>query len=127
MTVLTDGAWAATIAEKAPVDRFIYFVGAGIWILVLWVSGTLLGAVVASQLEPQTTTALRFSGVLFLALLLLLVVKNTSMGHAPWIASALVSLAASRLVPLPLAFLIGVTVGSCIAWFGASREQTDVN
>ena len=122
MTVLTDGAWAATIAEKAPVDRFVFFVCAGIWILVLWVSGTLLGAVVAGQLEPKMITALRFSGVLFLALLLLLVVKNTSMGHAPWIASMLASLAASRLVPLPLAFLIGVTVGSCIAWFGASRE-----
>jgi predicted branched-subunit amino acid permease len=126
MTVLSDGAWAATIAEKAPVDRFVYFVSAGIWILVLWVSGTLLGAVIAGQLEPQTIAALRFSGVLFLALLLLLVVKNTSIGHAPWIASALVSLAVSRLVPLPLAFLIGVTVGSCIAWFGAAKEQTDV-
>jgi 4-azaleucine resistance transporter AzlC len=127
MTVLTDGAWAATIAEKAPVDRFVYFVCAGTWILALWVSGTLLGAVVARQLEPQMITALRFSGVLFLALLLLLVVKNTSMGHAPWIASALASLATSRLAPLPLAFLIGVTVGSCIAWFGASKERTDVN
>ena len=115
MTVLTDGAWAATIAEKAPVDRFVYFISAGLWILALWVSGTLLGAVVAGQLEPDMITALRFSGVLFLALLLLLVVKNTSMGHTPWIAAALASLAASRFMPLPIAFLIGVTVGSCIA------------
>ncbi|MBX9651144.1 MAG: AzlC family ABC transporter permease [Xanthobacteraceae bacterium] len=127
MTVLTDGAWAATIAEKAPVDRFVYFVCAGLWILALWVAGTLLGAVVAGQLEPDMITALRFSGVLFLALLLLLVVQNTSMGHAPWIVSALVSLAGSRLMPLPIAFLIGVTVGSCIAWFGAPRERMDVD
>jgi hypothetical protein len=49
------------------------------------------------------------------------------MGHAPWIASALASLATSRLVPLPLAFSIGATVGSCIAWFGASREQIDAD
>ena len=127
MIVLTDGAWAATIAEKAPVDRFVYFVSAGLWILALWISGTLLGAVAAGQLQPEMITALRFSGVLFLALLLLLVVKNTSMGHAPWIASALVSLAASRFMPLPIAFLIGVTIGSCIAWFGAPRERVDVD
>lgn len=127
MMILTDGAWAATIAEKAPVDRFVYFVAAGAWILVLWVTGTLFGAILAGQFEPQTIAALRFAGVLFLGLLLLLVVKNTSMGHAPWIASALASLAASRLAPLPLAFLIGVTIGSCIAWFGASREQADAD
>lgn len=127
MTMLTDGAWAATIAEKAPVDRFVFFVCAGAWILVLWVAGTLLGAVAAGQSEPQTIAALRFAGVLFLALLLLLVVRNTAMGHAPWIGSAVASLAASHLVPLPLAFLTGVAIGSCIAWFGASREPANVH
>lgn len=120
MLVLTDGAWAATVAEKAPVDRFIFFVCAGVWILVLWVSGTLLGSFIAGRLDPEFIAALRFAGVLFLGLLLLLVVKNSSMGHASWIVAALTSAGASQVVPLPLGFLLGVTVGALIAWFGAS-------
>jgi 4-azaleucine resistance transporter AzlC len=127
MLVLTDGAWAATISEKAPVDRFVYFVFAGIWILVLWVMGTLLGALMASQLEPQLIAALRFAGVLFLALLLLLVTKSTSAGHAPWIVSALTSMGASHVLPLPLGFLIGVSFGALVAWFGASGGQANVD
>ena len=125
MFVLTDGAWAATIAEKAPVDRFVYFVSAGLWILVLWVSGTVLGALVAGRLEPEVIAALRFAGVLFLALLLLLVVRTTSIGHVPWIASAMISMAASLVLPLPLGFLMGVAAGSLIAWFRVSEGQTD--
>ena len=124
MIVLTDGAWAATVAEKEPVDRFVFFVCAGLWILVLWVLGTMSGALVASRLEPQMIAALRFAGVLFLALLLLLVVKNTSMDHGPWIVSALTSVVASHAVPLPAAFLIGVLFGSLMAWFGA---ETNIN
>ena len=123
MLVLTDGAWAAVIAETAPVDRFIYFVFAGLWILVLWVSGAVLGAVIAGQFEQEVFAALRFAGVLFLVLLILLLVKNTSMGHAPWMVSALTSMAASLAAPLPVGFLIGVLAGSFVAWFGASRGQ----
>jgi predicted branched-subunit amino acid permease len=117
--VLTDGAWAATISEKEPVDRFVFFVFAGAWILVLWMLGTLSGALAATQLEPDLIAALRFVGVLFLALLLLLVAKNASTGHAPWIASALTSMGASWVLPLPLCFLIGVSVGALVAWFVA--------
>lgn len=125
MLVLTDGAWAATVAEKAPVDRFVFFVCAGLWILALWVSGTVLGALLAGRLEPEVIAALRFSGVLFLALLLLLVVRNASMGHAPWVASALTAAAASQMLPLPLGFLAGVAAGSVIFCFGASTGRTD--
>lgn len=127
MLVLTDGAWAATISEKAPVDRFVFFVAAGLWILLLWVLGTVLGALIVGQLERDMIAALRFSGVLFLALLLLLVVKNTAMGHEPWIVSALTSMAASWFLPLPAAFLIGVMVGASVAWFGASRRPVDAD
>lgn len=124
MLVLTDGAWAATISEKAPVDRFVFFVSAGAWILLLWILGTLLGGVLAGQLEQEMIAALGFSGVLFLALLLLLVIKNTSLGHAPWVVSALTSMTANQILPLPVAFLIGVVVGASVAWFGTSGGQS---
>lgn len=127
MSLLTDGAWAATISEKATVDRFSYFVCAGVWILLLWVSGTLLGAVLAGSFEQEVIAALRFAGVLFLALLLLLVVKNTSMGHVPWIASALISMSTSQYVPLPFAFLLGVSIGAIIAWFSETGDQANVD
>ena len=110
----------ATVAEKAPVDRFVFFLAAGLWILALWVAGTVLGALLAGRMEPEVIAALRFSGVLFLALLLLLVVGNTSMGHAPWIVSALTAMAAGQALPLSLGFLAGVAAGSGIIWFGIS-------
>lgn len=127
MAVLTDGAWAATISEKAPVDRFFFFVSAGIWILALWVLGTLSGALLASQFEPQMIAVLRFAGVLFLGLLLLLVVRNTTMGHLSWIVSALTSAVASQVLSLPFAFLIGVSIGALVAWFGAPGELADAD
>src|ERR1700750_3131197 len=43
MLVLTDGAWAATTAERSAVDRFSFLVSAGSWILALWVLGTVSG------------------------------------------------------------------------------------
>ena len=127
MFVLTDGAWAATIAEKEQVDRFAFYVTAGLWILLLWVLGTLFGAIVAASLESEVISALRFAGVLFLVLLLLLVVRNASMGHLPWSAAALTSLGASFLLPLPAAFLIGVSLGASIAWFRGAGEGDDDN
>jgi len=127
MMVLTDGAWAATIAEKQPVDRFPFFVSAGLWILLLWVLGTFLGAVVAGSLSSDLIVSLRFAGVLFLGLLLLLVVKSTEIGHLPWIVSALTAFGASLILPLSLAFFIGVSVGAVIAWFGVAEGEENVD
>ncbi|MEM9357375.1 MAG: AzlC family ABC transporter permease [Pseudomonadota bacterium] len=125
MLVLTDGAWAATLAEKEKVDRFAFFVCAGIWILTLWVAGTLLGGTLASNIPGDFILALSFAGVLFLSLLLLLVVKNTRIGHAPWLISALTSLAVSQFVTLWLAFLAGVTTGALFAWFADTGYRSD--
>lgn len=116
MLVLTDGAWAATIAEKQCVNRFWFFVSAGLWILAFWVLGTLLGAAVAGGGDRSLIVALKFAGVLFLTLLLLLVIKTTAVGHSPSITAALASMAASLLMPLPFAFLVGVAFGATIAW-----------
>jgi predicted branched-subunit amino acid permease len=127
MFVLTDGAWAATTAERSAVDRFSFFVSAGLWILALWVSGTVSGGLIAGRLEPDLIVALRFAGILFLTLLLLMVVKSTAMGHWPWIAAASTSLLGSRYLPMPLAFLTGVLSGLAVAWFGRAEHKTHVD
>ena len=127
MFVLTDGAWAATTAERSSVDRFSFFVSAGLWILALWVLGTVSGGLIAGRLEPDLIVALRFAGILFLTLLLLMVVKSTAMGHWPWIAAAATSLLASRYLPMPIAFLTGVLSGVAVAWFGRSERKTHVD
>jgi predicted branched-subunit amino acid permease len=127
MFVLTDGAWAATTAERSAVDRFCFFVSAGVWILVLWVSGTVLGGLIAGRLDPDLIIALRFAGILFLALLLLMVVKSTAMGHWPWMIAASTSLLGSRYLPMPLAFLTGVLSGLAVAWFGRPERKTHVD
>jgi 4-azaleucine resistance transporter AzlC len=127
MLVLTDGAWAATTAERSAVDRLFFLVSAGLWILALWVSGTVAGGLIAGRLEPDLIIALRFAGMLFLTLLLLMVVKSTAMGHWPWIAAASTSLLASRYLPMPLAFLTGVLCGVAVAWFGRAERATHVD
>lgn len=127
MFVLTDGAWAATTAERSAVDRFSFFVSAGMWILALWVSGTVSGGLIAGRLEPDLMVALRFAGILFLTLLLLMVVKSTAMGHWPWIAAASTSLLGSRYLPMPLAFVTGVLCGMAVAWFGRPERKTHVD
>jgi predicted branched-subunit amino acid permease len=127
MLVLTDGAWAATTAERSSVDRFSFFVSAGLWILALWVLGTVSGSLIAGRLEPDLIVALRFAGILFLALLLLMVVKSTAMGHWPWIAAASTSLLGSRYLPMPMAFLIGVLLGVAVAWFSGPERKTHVD
>src|SRR3954463_8368461 len=127
MLVLTDGAWAATTAERSAVDRFSFFVSAGVWILALWVSGTVAGGLIAGRLEPDLVVALRFAGILFLTLLLLMVVKSTAMGHWPWIAAASTSLLGSRYFPIPLAFLTGVLAGVAVAWFRRAERRNYVD
>jgi predicted branched-subunit amino acid permease len=127
MFVLTDGAWAATTVEISAVDRFVFFVSAGLWILALWVSGTVAGGLTAARLEPELILALRFAGILFLTLLLLMVVKSTAMGHWPWIVAASTSLLASRYFPMPIAFLTGVLLGIAVAWFSRPERKTRVD
>jgi predicted branched-subunit amino acid permease len=127
MLVLTDGAWAATTAERSAVDGFCFFVSAGLWILALWVLGTVSGGLIATRLEPELIVALRFAGILFLTLLLLMVVKSTAMGHWPWIAAASTSLLGSRYLPMPIAFLTGVLFGVAVGWFSSSERKTHVD
>lgn len=127
MFILTDGAWAATTAERSAVDRLVFLVSAGLWILALWVSGTVAGGLIAGRLEPDLIVALRFAGILFLTLLLLMVVKSAAMGHWPWIIAASASLLGSRYLPMPLAFLTGVLAGVAVAWFGRPERRTHVH
>ena len=127
MFVLTDGAWAATTAERSAVDRFSFLVSAGLWILALWVSGTVAGGLIAGRLDADLLVALRFGGILFLTLLLLMVVRSTAMGHSPWIIAASTSLLGSRYLPMPLAFLTGVLSGLAVAWLGRPERSTHVD
>lgn len=120
MPILTDGNWAATVAERRPLDRFPFFVGGGLWVLALWLVGTGAGALLAGSFDPEVLVSLRFAGALFLVLLLLLVVRNARPearpGHLPWAASALVAAGAAQLLPLAPAFLLGLAAGTAVAW-----------
>lgn len=125
MPILTDGNWAATVSERRKLDFFPFFVGGGVWVLSWWAAGTFFGTLIAGAVSDALIASLRFSGVLFLALLLLLVVRNARIGHAPWMISAVVALAGSSVLPLALAFLLGVGAGGIFAWFRADPERLE--
>ncbi len=117
LAVLTDGAWAATIAERRPVDRFAFFVGAGGSTLVLWVAGTTLGALLAALADPALLARLPFTGMLFLVLLLLMVTRAARLAVLPWLIAGAVSALAAQVVALEAAVLIAVAVGGGLAWW----------
>lgn len=123
MPILTDGNWASTVGEGRALDRFPFFVGGGLAVLLLWMAGAALGAAIAGVFAPEVLTALRFSGALFLILLLLLVVRNTGQDHRLWLISGATAAAASLLLPLALAFLVGVVVGATVACRGEGGRK----
>jgi predicted branched-subunit amino acid permease len=126
--MLTDGSWAALVTTQTKEsERLPFFIGAGAWVLFLWAAGTMLGTAVAGLFDGDTIASLRFSGVLFLALLLLLVVRNAKMGHYPWLVSMIVSLIAHQFLPLPLTFLIGMSAGAAFAWLRPNGSKQDDN
>lgn len=116
MPVLSDGNWAATVASRRSGDKFVFFVGGGLWIVTLWCAGTFVGAFFAEFVALDLIASLRFAGVLFLVLLLLLVERATRIGHLPWLVSAISSIAISTTAPLPVAFLTGTVIGAVVAW-----------
>ena len=115
--LVTDGAWAATVSETSSVDRSIFFVGAGAWILLLWVLGTLAGVGIAGFLGSALIAELRFSGILFLGLLLLLVASKSAVGRVPWIVSGITAAIVSLVTPLWIAYLIALGIGAGLAVF----------
>lgn len=113
--LVTDGAWAATVSETSSVDRSIFFVGAGAWILLLWVLGTMAGVGIAGFLGSALIAELRFSGILFLGLLLLLVASKSAVGRLPWIVSGMTAATVSLVLPLWMAYLIALGIGAGLA------------
>ena len=125
LLVLTDGAWAATIAERRPLDRFAFFVGAGLWTWSLWLIGTTLGALLAGLADPALLARLPFTGMLFLILLLLMVTRAARLAVLPWLVAGAVSALAVQVVALEAAVLIAVAVGGGLAaWRPPDRRRS---
>ncbi len=113
---VTDGSWAAVVGAIDRKDRNKIMVGAGLWVLLLWALGTLLGSWAASFADPTALKAFRYFGVIFLLLLLLMVVRTTRISHVPWLVAAITSCLSSLIFGISLSFIIGVSVGGFLAW-----------
>jgi len=113
LPLISDGSWTVAMGEPDPRARYLAFVAAGLWIVSNWTVGTALGHAGAAWLPLAMLDALRASGTVFLAILLVAITRTVAasrVGH--WLVAGLVSAAVSLAVPLSWAFLIGFAAGS---------------
>lgn len=110
--IIVDGAWIAALAETRWHMKFGVFTVAALWVWTNWIVGTALGHVTASFVPRSVVEALAFSGAIFLGMLLAIVVRAVPATRAwHWLPSLLVSGAASLVMPLWAAFLLGLGAG----------------
>jgi len=110
--IIIDGSWIAALAETRWRMKFAVFTIAGLWIWTNWVVGTALGHLAASLVPRSAVEALAFSGAIFLGMLLAMVARAVPATRAwHWLPSLAVSGAASLVMPLWVAFLLGLGTG----------------
>jgi len=118
--LISDGSWLVAMAEKGGSGLFPAYFASGVFILSSWILGTWTGFVVADDL-PMSVLAASFSaGNVFLFVLLLAVSQGTPGIRVPdWAASGLVAAVTSLILPVSVAFVVGVAVGSALVAYEA--------
>lgn len=112
---VSDGSWAVAMSETDPRARFIAFVSAGMWIVFNWIVGTGTGHAFAGLLPINILEAVRLSGTVFLAILLIAVTRNVASARvAHWAIAGMTTAVASLVVPVSIAFVIGFGVGALL-------------
>ena len=97
------------------VNRLVYFLGGGAILYVAWMVGTALGLTFTNAFSNDQMQALRFSGVLVLATMMVLFVRGNTASAVPWIGSGLAAAALTWLgvhahLIMPLSVVAGLVV-----------------
>ncbi len=121
---LVDASWALAMRERGRAELTAFFCGSSMTLYVSWMVGVLLGNLLPEMLDPVTVAAIGFGGVIFLALVLVLLAKNPVGPRLPWAVSALVAVVLSY-VAAPHFILLGAVGAGALSSVLMRRRVRD--
>ena len=115
LVFLTDANWVLTLRAETTPNRLAYIAASGACMFAVWIAGTALGILIPDAVDATTAGALGAAGTLFLAVLMMMLVKGHRGPNAPWIIAGLASVGLQRIIPGELALPIAVALGAAAA------------
>jgi len=109
---LVDASWALAMQNKRRPDLTAFYCGSSLTLAVCWMTGVAIGTVLPELLDPVTMAAIGFGGVVFLALVLVMLAKNPIGPRLPWAISAVVAVGLSFVTSPELVLLGAVGAGA---------------
>jgi len=127
MTMLTDPGAIMTIklgrANDRVIDRIGYFIGAGMILYLSWMVGTFIGLTFTNLFSADQLAALRFSGILVMATMMVLFAKGEESQSLPWIISAVCAAVFSSVGLHPYLIMpVSVVIGGAVCYFFAGKS-----
>lgn len=111
---VTDVTWVLTRDADDDADPLAFFVASGAVMFGGWNLGTAIGLAAPHVLDAVTIASLGYAGVLFLAILMLMLIRGRDATALPWLVSAAVSVGLGAVVSSHAAVLIGVLAGAAV-------------
>jgi|GEM_PF-552144 len=117
--LVNDGGWALTMGASHIRHRAAYFLGTSAPLYGLWVAGTMVGVIAAGMLDPVTAAALAFSGMVFLAIIIGIVIRGIDAPRLPMAVAAIAAVLLDGKVEPGAAVLLAIGAGALVAVAGA--------
>lgn len=112
---LVDASWALAMRHKGRQELTAFFCGSSLTLYVSWMVGVAAGIALPDLLDPVTIAAIGFGGVIFLALVLVMLARNRIGPRLPWIVSGAAAIGLSHVAPPHLVLLCAVSAGAVSA------------
>lgn len=113
--LINDPAWALTLQGRYQSSRAAYFFGVSAPMYAIWVGASAVGVIVAGLVDPVTSQALAFAGLVFLANLIGVVVRGVDAPRAPLVVAAAIGIALDGVIDQGASVLVAVAGGAITA------------
>ena len=104
--LLLDPNAVMVMKLKRSHDPLGYMVGGGLALYTTWIVGTIIGATFTNILTADMVAALKFAGILFIAMIMMTVAKDNGRHWLPWTISGLAAVALTLAEAHPAAIMI---------------------
>ncbi|MGL1922085.1 MAG: AzlC family ABC transporter permease [Hyphomicrobiales bacterium] len=110
--IYTDISYVLGMRAKHIENKFAYICGSGVFVYCLWISGTVIGLLIAGSLQKSIVDSLAYAGVMYLGMLVIMLMKTGEGLKTPILLAAMTILALYLLnAEQFLIMLGGVSVG----------------
>jgi len=112
---LLDPNAVLVMNPKQTHDPLGFLVGGGLALYVTWIAGTFIGVTFTNILTADMIAALQYAGVLFIAMIMMVVAKGNGKNWLPWAVSGISAVTLSKAGMHPAAIMIlSVLAGTII-------------